>query len=288
MAAAKRDRGRRETNHGQKQELGLQASVLQQVERAQGGVIRIETEEAQAGMEIPGGPGGGGQGERAEREMKHAQTRDLGGRGGAFPPGRELVFPPGREEKEKRQDNPRCFRQKTEQEKKQGGEVKQAAGALRITQVGDKGQEKEKQGERVFAFRDPGGGGGMDGMESEEQAGQPCTPEAEKRQEPPDEEGVERVQEDVDDVEGGGVLPKELELQPEPGGGDRKVIDGVPAAPDLQERRPGAVLAADERIGGDQGEIVPDKKTAVDWDIGEQDGGEEQKRALPREGGEKR
>ncbi len=120
-------------------------------------------------------------------------------------------------------------------------------------------------------------------MDGEEERAEPCAGDGEPGENAPEKQHGEGVQEDVYEVIAGGVIAPEPPLEPEGGDGERGVIGGGGAGPDVGE----AVGALYEGVLGDEEVIVPDEARADGGDVAEGDreedaGGEEEGRAERR------
>ena len=122
-----------------------------------------------------------------------------------------------------------------------------------VSQVKQHRQKVENGGQGIFLFGNPAGGSDADRVNGEQRAGQPRAGNLQPRQQPPDQHGVESVQQHVDDMVAGGMIAPGQPLQPKRDVGEGKIRPEPEGAE--------AELAGHERVFADEEGIVPDEGT---------------------------
>ena len=204
---------------------------------------------------------------RQRREREHAPqvtSRD------PAPP------PPCAPQQNRRQHHHRGLRQQGQQEQHQGkhvivdcrfpiAECGKRRDIVKM-QIRQDARHIERHRQGVLALGDPGHRLDRHRVQREEQARQPRAGRPQSEQHSPEQHRARRVQQHIDHVVTGRVLPPQTPLEPEHAGGQREVIRRLRGEPETIQ----AVGSVDERVLGQEDVIVPDEPGAEDRRVGEQ------------------
>jgi len=101
---------------------------------------------------------------------------------------------------------------------------------------------------------------------------QPCARDGEAAKNGPKQQGAGGVEGDIDEVIGQGIQAPKLVLEPK-AGEDKRVVNCPGAGPDGRE----AEWADDAGVMGEVVIVIPDEAGVPNADVGEEDGGDEEK-----------
>jgi hypothetical protein len=117
-------------------------------------------------------------------------------------------------------------------------------------------EERKEERERVLALGDPGDGLDAQGVQGEQGGGEPRARQAEADEEPPQEQGRARMEEDVDEVIAERLQGPEVLLDPERGEDHRVVLlVGLRLGPD----EPQPFNPVESPVLREVGVVVPDE-----------------------------
>jgi hypothetical protein len=153
-------------------------------------------------------PGGEGAGDDTQREPRQ-EGQDVAA------PRKFCVTPPQDHEKRGGEGGGHCLGQQRAGKPKGGDPVGTAPALIVKPQESECGAEIENGRKGVFLLRDPGHGLNGDGMQREQQCGEPHAGDPEASQDGSDEAGRGRVQEDVDQMIAGRPVAPQAVLDPE-------------------------------------------------------------------------
>ena len=193
---------------------------------------------------------------RGEKEEGRG-TEDVAPRDRSPPPQRDA-------ELDEREHDHRGLGEEREEVEEEGDDAVSTTTAVVEPGPGEQGPEEEDRREHVLALRDPGHRLHRHRVEREEEPGDGRPRDAERPEKPPEEQGGDDVEDDVDGVKGSGRQSERADLQPEGRPRERPVVVGVRAEPDPRERTP------EQQRLHDQGMVVPDEPRAKDRMVGDE------------------